>query len=228
MGLVGFGELGDGVGGEEEEVGAGVVVVLDVAPAGFGVDGVEALLDVVEGDVALAVGGLVERDEEGGDEGRVVAGEAVGDEVLAAGGDVAAGALGLLAGEEFGEGGVGVGVGGSVAAEAAVGDFAVEGAGEAGVEDEDDVRGGDAVDVAHDGLVREQGAVADVVLDEQGVGGDEEAFAEVGVEVAVAGEEDEELVLRLELAVEVFGELGEDLVVGGVADLFDMEARRAR
>jgi hypothetical protein len=39
----------------------------------------------------------------------------------------------------------------------------------------------------------------------------------------VAGEHDEELVLRLELAVEIFGELGEDLVVGGVADLFDVE-----
>jgi len=102
--------LGDGVGGEEKEVGAGVVIVLDVTPARFGVDGVEALLDVVEGEVAFAVGGLVEGDEEGGDEWRVVAGKAVGDEVLAAGGDVAAGALGLLAGKELGKGGVGVGV----------------------------------------------------------------------------------------------------------------------
>jgi hypothetical protein len=85
-----------------------------------------------------------------------------------------------------------------VAAQAAVGDLAVEGAGEAGIEHQDDVLGGDAVDVAHDGLVREQRAVADVVFDAQRVGWDEEAFAEVGVEVAVAGEEDEQLVLRLE------------------------------
>jgi hypothetical protein len=60
-------------------------------------------------------------------------------------------------------------------------------------------------------------------FDEEGVGGDEEALAEVGVEVAVAGEHDQELVLRLELAVEIFGELGEDLVVGGILDLFDVE-----
>src|ERR1039458_8608212 len=88
--LIGLGELGDGGGGEEEEVGAGIVVVLDVAPARLWVDGVEALLDVVEGNVALAVGSLVEGDEEGGDERGVVAGKAVGDEVLAAGGEVAA------------------------------------------------------------------------------------------------------------------------------------------
>src|ERR1019366_1182088 len=203
VGLVGFGELRDGGGGEQEEVGSGIIVVLDVSPAGLWLHSVKALLDVVEGDVALAVGGQVEGAEEGGDEGRVVAGEAVGDEVLAAGGDVAAGALRLLAGEEFGEGGVGVGVGGCVAAQAAVGDLTIECAGEAGIEHEDDVPRGDAVDVAHDGFVREQGAVADVVLDEQGVGGDEEALAEVGVEVAVAGKEDEELVLWLELAVEI-------------------------
>jgi hypothetical protein len=42
---------------------------MDVAPAAFGVDGVEALLDVVEGEIAFAVGGVVEGDEEGGDEG---------------------------------------------------------------------------------------------------------------------------------------------------------------
>ena len=66
--------------------------------------------------------------------------------------------------------------------------------------------------------------VAEVVGDQRRVGGDDEALAEVRVEVAVAGEEDEELVLRLELVMEILGELGQDLLVGGVADLFDVEA----
>ena len=37
-----LGELGDGGGGKEEEVCAGVVVVLNITPARFWVDGVEA------------------------------------------------------------------------------------------------------------------------------------------------------------------------------------------
>src|ERR1019366_3174124 len=125
-------------GGEEEEVGAGLVVVLDVAPARFGIDGVEALLEDDEGDVALPVGGLVESDEQCGDEGRVMAGQAVGDEVLAAGGEVAAGALGFLAQKKFGQSGVGIHVRG-VSAESGVGDLAVKSAGETGVNDQDDV-----------------------------------------------------------------------------------------
>ena len=105
---------------------------------------------------------------------------------------------------------------GGIAAQAAVGNLAVEGPGEAGVEDENDVLGGDAVDVAHDGVVREQVGVAEVVGDQRRVGGDDEALAEVRVEVAVAGEEDEELVLRLELVMEILGELGQDLLVGAL------------
>ena len=66
--------------------------------------------------------------------------------------------------------------------------------------------------------------MTDVVLNGQGVGGNEEAFAEVGVEVAMAGEEDEELVLGLELAVKILGEFSQNLIVRRVADLFNVEA----
>jgi hypothetical protein len=46
-GSVRLGELGDGGGGEQEEVGAGVVVLLNVAPKWLRLYGIEALLDIV-------------------------------------------------------------------------------------------------------------------------------------------------------------------------------------
>jgi len=82
---------------------------------------------------------------------------------------------------------------------AAVGGLAVEGPGETRVDDENDVSGLDPVDVAHDGLVRQQREMADVVLRAQCIGGNEEAFVEIVIEVSVSGEEDKQLVPRFEL-----------------------------
>ena len=175
------------------------------------VNGFEAVTQINEADDA-ALGSLLEGLEPGFGE----AGAGRGTLVAGAGGAVEAGVEGEGPLELF----VTVVGGGEAAGAVAV--AIAEGAGVAGVEAEQDVLGGTEGDVGAEIVVAEPGGSVGVLG--LAVGGDEVAAVGVGTEVAVGGEEEEDLVVGAVRLLVDLGDLVEDLLFGGVGDELYLEA----